>query len=103
MPEYLLHMLSTIPVEHLPGMTRSRAIVTGLSYTMSCGEVVHESWFNRLFNLLEQPENFIWKLKNDAMEICYEHMENICDFKGVDLIRARWTIGRRGLKIDRAS
>ena len=102
MPDYLAAMMGQIPVEHHPRLSRSKAIMTGLAQTMSCADVVADTWLNRVFNVLNQADDFGNTLKRDAMEICYEHMENVCDFKGLEVIRTRWAPGMVWLKIDRA-
>lgn len=102
MPEYLLSMMGQIPIENHPDMSRSRAIMTGLAQTMACADVVTDTWLNRVFNVLNQDDDFSQKLKRDAQEICYEHMDNVCDFKGLEVIRARWAPGMICSNIDRA-
>ena len=103
MPDFLVTMLGQIPLKQREAMSRSRAIVTGLSKTMSCAEVVVENWLNRVFNILNESDDFSGKLQRDAREICYEHMENMCDFKTLGTVRDRWSIGMQGLNVDRAS
>lgn len=93
MPEFLCKMLAAIPVKHHPTMPREKAIVMGLSQTMSCAEVMEENWINRVFNVMNESDDFSAKMKQEVVKRCYDKVDQVCDFKGLEIIKARWATG----------
>lgn len=93
MPEFLRMMMGTIPVKQHPVMSREKALVMGLAQTMSCTEVMEENWLNRVVNVLNESDDFSTKMKQQVVKLCYDKVEQVCDFKGLDIIKNRWATG----------
>ena len=97
MPDFLLRMLAMIPTKQHPAMSRERAIVLGLSQTMSCAEVIEENWINRVYNIMNESADFAFKMRQEVVQHCYDKVDQVCDFKGLEVIKARWVPGRAGV------
>ena len=93
MPEFLCKMLGAIPVKQHPAMSLEKAIVMGLTQTLSCTEVIEENWINRVMNVMNESDDFSAKMKQEVVKHCYDKVDQVCDFKGLETIKNRWALG----------